>query len=504
MNPGETLSGKYEIVRELGRGGAGITYLARETATGRDVVVKLLHLGLLGDWKTVELFEREAAVLRDLHHPCIPAYVDFFREELEGMPQFVLVREFVDGQSLQARVEAGWRATEQEIRDVGVRLANIVSYIHSVRPPVIHRDINPRNTIQRIDGEIFLLDFGGVQDAIRLSMAVTNTIVGTPGYTPMEQFVGRASVRSDLYAVAATLLFLLTHRNPADLPVKEMKVDFASVIEISSAGLARVLGNWLEPDESKRTLSIDDAIALLEHRVQPPAPQAQRAQTRAAEADAPGTGLPLDRPPSGSRILRSVEGDAVRFLIPGGGMGRGIPAFGGFVFFWIMFGGFWSSSSFRSGRILSTTLISLPFIIMGLSSISWIVSSLFGKLGIEVGPGEFSWTRRLFFFSRRRSVPLSDVGECRLEEGRGSRYRSRGTWGDSWGNMDRYRRDRGWGDLPRYRSHGRSRSGARLSLDVGVSTLRFGENLSEREREWLRDALNEEIRKARAAQKEID
>ena len=264
MNPGENLPDRYQIIRELGRGGAGITYLARDSVLGREVVVKLLHFGLIGDWKAVELFEREAAVLRGLHHELIPACLDFFSTDRDGVPQFVLVRDYVSGVSLQARVEGGWRGTEAEICDIGVRLVRIIAHIHSVRPPVIHRDINPRNIIVREDSEVFLVDFGGVQEAIRLSAGGTSTIVGTPGYTPMEQFVGRATVRSDLYAVAATLLFLLTHRNPADLPLRDMKIDFASVIQISSPGLSRVLSNWLEPDESKRTIGEQDAAALLE------------------------------------------------------------------------------------------------------------------------------------------------------------------------------------------------------------------------------------------------
>jgi serine/threonine protein kinase len=485
------LSERYEIIRELGTGGAGTTYLARESATGREVVAKLLHFRLLGDWKTVELFEREAAVLRSLHHPCIPAYVDFFPTEREGTQQFVLVREYIAGTSLQARVDSGWRGTEEEIRVIGARLARIVDYIHSVRPPVIHRDINPRNVVQREDGEIFLLDFGGVQDAIRLSTGAANTIVGTPGYTPMEQFVGRASIRSDLYALAATLLFLLTHRNPADLPAKDMKVDFASVIELSSRGLARVLGNWLEPDEAKRTLPIDTALALLEDRPVP------------APLDPREEALPT-HPPHGSRIHRSAEADPVTFLVPGSGMGRGLPAFGGFLFFWIVFGGFWGSSIFRTGRPWSALLMSIPFLAMGLSSVTWYLSAMFGKLGFEIGTAGLTYTRRLFFFARRRSIPLEDVGDVRIEEGREMRFRSRGGWGsglsgrwaDGWiEEGSRYR--------SRYRSRDRGQGTPRLSLDVGVTTLRFGENLSAREREWLRDALNAELRKARAARKEL-
>lgn len=478
MNAGDALSERYEVIRELGRGGAGVTWLAREAATGREVVAKVLHLGLLSDWKAVELFEREAAVLRALHHPGIPAYVDFFTAEIEGVPRFVLVREYVQGTSLQARVTAGWRGTEETIRDIGVRLLRIVAYIHGVRPPVIHRDINPRNIIQRDDGEVFLLDFGGVQDAIRLSIGATNTVVGTPGYTPLEQFVGRGSVRSDLYAVAATLLFLLTHRNPADLPVKDMKIDVPSVIEVTSPGLARVLSIWLEPDEARRTLSIEDAIALLEGRAAAPRP-APRETAGASEGPVPT--VPA-RPPYGSRIQRGEAGNT--FVLPNSGSGSGFRVFGGFFFFWVMAGGFLTSSAFRSGRFWTTAFTALPFIVMGLSSLTWSLSRVLATLGIRISSEGFTWTRKVLFFSRKRTVPLEDVGTCRIE---GSPSRTRYRYRAGWGEWEMGRRSRRL-----------NRSGSRLSLDVGIDTLKFGESLSQRELEWLRDAMNEELAKARA------
>ena len=493
MNPGENLPDRYEVIRELGRGGAGITYLARDSLLGREVVVKLLHFGLLGNWKAVELFEREAAVLKGLHHERIPACIDFFSTDRDGVPQFVLVRDYVNGVSLQGRVEAGWRGTEAEICDIGVRLVRIIAHIHSVRPPVIHRDINPRNIILREDAEVFLVDFGGVQDAIRLSAEATSTIVGTPGYTPMEQFVGRATVRSDLYAAAATLLFLLTHKNPADLPLKDMKIDFPSVIQISSPGLSRVLSNWLEPDESKRTLGEQDAAALLEgtgYRADvhgglgvdvhggvgaTPSGEARRAAIS-------------DRPPYGSRISREVSNGIVTFLMPAGGRGRGIPMFGSLWFFWVMFGGFWTSSRVTLGRPLGVTLMALPLIAMGISMLFWTFNRVFGRLRIEIGRDGLTHTRRLFFFSRRRSVPLSDVGECRLEEARFAGARSRHDW------------SRGYGFGPRMRFHDREMmaSSRRLSLDIGARTLRFGETLSPREREWVRESINDALARARA------
>ena len=162
MNPGELLGERYEIVRELGRSPVGATYLATDSRTGRPVVARLLHVGLVEDWKSVELFEREAGVMKALRHRRVPAFVDSFRADVEGDPRFALVREYVEGRDLQALVDSGWRGTEEQIREIGLQIADVVAYIHSLRPPVIHRDITPRNIVLRDDGEAFLVDFGGV------------------------------------------------------------------------------------------------------------------------------------------------------------------------------------------------------------------------------------------------------------------------------------------------------------------------------------------------------
>jgi serine/threonine protein kinase len=488
VKPGDTLNDRYEILRELGRGGAGITSLARDLTNQKIVVVKLLHLGLLGDWKTAELFEREASVLRQLHHERIPAYVDFLSLDLEGAPRFALVREYVEGTSLQSRIDAGWRGTEAQIRDIGSRLLRIVAYIHDLRPPVIHRDINPRNIIAREDGEVSLVDFGGVQDAIRLSTGATSTIVGTPGYTPMEQFVGRATPRSDLYAVAATLLYLLTHRNPADLPVRDMKIDFASVIDISSPGLSRVLSSWLEPDEAKRTLPLSDAVALLEGTA-PAARPPEADVVRVAPSTAPAA-VPLN-PPHGSRLRRTEENGVAKFLIPGEMGGRSRRGFASFGFVWIAFAGIWSSRPFVNQSLpgLQWILPALPFVVAGLGMVTWVLSAALSRLGIEIDRNGLTYAERRFFATHRTTVPLVDVGECTIEEGNAGR--------ENRGRASSYI-DMRYAMRAAMRSRYSSRRPTRLiSLDVGARTLRFGDALSDREKEWLRDAINEELRKAR-------
>lgn len=498
MNPGEKLSDRYEVIRELGRGGAGITYLARDTTTGRDVVAKLLHIGLLGDWKAVEMFEREAAVLKHLHHGQIPAYVDFFPVDLEGAPRFALVREFVDGQSLQALVDEGWRGTEEQIRDIGVRLVSVVAYIHSLRPPVVHRDINPRNVIVRADGEVFLLDFGGVQDAIRLSSGATATIVGTPGYTPMEQFVGRATVRSDLYAVAATLLFLLTHRNPVDLPVKDMKIDFAACIDISTPGLASVLSRWLEPDEGKRTLTVADAIALLEETVPRPAPSVSENASQPEHPSPAGSGSP--HPPDGSRTKMTVENGTARFLVPDAGSRMGRRGRSPLGIFWLAVAGFWIAQSTVLHGSLTTLLYTLPIWAVGISVLVRVFSRRFGALEIGINKEGLTYSWKLPLFKRRHTVPLESIGECRIEGGWDS---STGAWNRRFPLSDS---GFGFGDGPwdrqimRSRRHEMRRMGMpsrQLFIDLGGRTLRFGDGLSAQEQEWLRDAINEQVRKAR-------
>ncbi|HVO39273.1 MAG TPA: serine/threonine-protein kinase [Spirochaetia bacterium] len=455
MNPGDLVCGRYEIARELGRGGAGATYLVRDARTGTDAVLKVLHFERLQDWKTVELFEREAAVLRSLHHPRIPAYVDSFHAEIDGATRYILVRQYVEGECLQTRVNDGWRATEDEIRALGARLLSIVEYIHTVRPPVIHRDINPRNIIIRPDGEVFVVDFGGVQDAIRIGSS-GSTIIGTPGYTPLEQFVGRATVRSDLFAVAATLLFLLTHLNPADLPTTNMKIDFRSVQELSSPSLIRVLGNWLEPDEARRTLPVGEAIALLE-RDEPPGID---------ERDEKHL-VPL----RGSRISAKTRG-GLRISIPErAGLN---PRIAGFGMIWVGLVAFWTYASFAAGEAVAAVFFTLSL----WGSVLWVSSrfirKLFGRVEISIEGDELVFARRVLFLKWRRAVPLSQVGRVGVvtrEEAR--RYNQRMGFFAS-----RLRRGGLW-------------------MELGGRTVIFGQGLTSREMEWLQNAIRTEVRRAR-------
>ena len=140
-----------------------------------------------------------------------------------------LSEEIAEGQSLAELVAAGERFAEAEVKRIATEVLQVLQYIHQLNPPIIHRDVKPQNLIRRQDGRILLVDFGAVQMVYRASTTMGSTVVGTYGYMAPEQFRGQAYPTTDLYGLGATLLNLLTHQNPGDLPQKRLKIDFRPV-----------------------------------------------------------------------------------------------------------------------------------------------------------------------------------------------------------------------------------------------------------------------------------
>ncbi|CAI7845797.1 unnamed protein product, partial [Closterium sp. NIES-53] len=205
----------------------------------------------------LDLFEREARVLRSLNHPGIPQYIDYFEEDTSTDRAFYLVQRLAHGQSLAALVAGGWRGTEEEVVRIGIEVLEVLSYLESLRPPVVHRDIKPDNIIlDQSRGTVQVVDFGAVQEAsasARSDAPIGSTVVGTYGYMAPEQFQNRASSQSDLYSLGATLLFLLSGRPPSAFPQSRLKIDFQSSLGASiSPRLATVLDYLLMPAAEDR------------------------------------------------------------------------------------------------------------------------------------------------------------------------------------------------------------------------------------------------------------
>ncbi|MBS2006869.1 MAG: serine/threonine protein kinase [Cyanobacteria bacterium SZAS TMP-1] len=210
----------YQIESQLASGGQGVAYLARKVVEGEpggvQVVLKETVLPIYVDEKArvraLARFEKDAKLLASLEHELIVKLEDFFVENNRAY----LALEYIQGRTLKDKVEADGPLPEDEVRRLALLMADILSYLHERTPPVVHRDFTPDNLMLTEDGKIKLLDFDVAME--QSSFAQSNaTIVGKQAYIPLEQFRGKPCVQSDIYALGATLTFLLTGQEPAAL-----------------------------------------------------------------------------------------------------------------------------------------------------------------------------------------------------------------------------------------------------------------------------------------------
>jgi len=260
----QILQNRYQLKQKLGENAARQTWLATDLEafeSQNQVVVKLLCFGGQMQWENVKLFEREAQVLKQLNHPRIPKYRDYFCID-DRFLWFGLVEDYVPGSSFKDLLAQGKKFTEEQVCQIAVKVLNLLVYLHELNPPLLHRDIKPSNLICGEDEQIYLVDFGAVQDKAAKEGA-TFTVVGTYGYTPMEQFGGRAVPASDLYALGATLIHLLTGSAPADLPQQDLRIQFSDRTS-ASPNLVAWIEKLTEPAPERRFRSARQALAALE------------------------------------------------------------------------------------------------------------------------------------------------------------------------------------------------------------------------------------------------
>jgi serine/threonine protein kinase len=187
----------------------GITYLAWQN--GQTVVLKTLNSEWVNHIKALELFEREAKILRQLSHPGIPRFIDFFT--IGGQPY--LAMEMIYGENLGERIAINGSVSQQQAVSWALQVCNVLAYLHQHTPPILHRDIKPENLIRRTvphqQYEIAVVDFG----AVKVLAREAGTQIGSAGYSAPEQQEGQATPASDLFSVGATLVYLLTGQEPS-------------------------------------------------------------------------------------------------------------------------------------------------------------------------------------------------------------------------------------------------------------------------------------------------
>ncbi len=271
LAPGVELSGgRYRVEQLVASGGMGAVYKAMDTRFNRPCAVKEMLDEFQSDAErsqAVEWFRREATLLLDLNHPCIPRVRDFF---VEGDRHY-LVMDFIEGRTLGEVLEkegnvAGLNGargvSEARARSWTQQLCNVLNYLHHQNPPIIFRDLKPTNIMVTARDEIKLIDFGIARTFQKSQQQVT--IIMTLGYAPPEQLHGMPEPRSDLYALGATMHRLLTHHDAANNkpsifsfpPIRSLRPDispaFESVImKALSPGLEQ---RWRDAGEMERAV----------------------------------------------------------------------------------------------------------------------------------------------------------------------------------------------------------------------------------------------------------
>lgn len=209
LSPGTILRNRWEIGRELGRGGYSVVYHARDRELGGEVALKLLVPPPAAAETARERMRREVQVVRGLSHGNIVAVYDFVEE---GPWSFILM-EYVAGPDLHVRVrERGPLLPDQAVR-LGRDLAAALGTAH--RRGILHRDVKPQNVLLDPDGRYRLTDFGSARLDGQVGMTTTGALAGTPDYTAPEVLAGgRGDARADVYSLGLTLYFALTGELP--------------------------------------------------------------------------------------------------------------------------------------------------------------------------------------------------------------------------------------------------------------------------------------------------
>lgn len=256
---GTVIDGKYEILREIGRGGMSVVYLAMDSHLNKQWAVK--EIRKKGNGKNDEIVVNsllaEANMMKRLDHPALPRIVDIIDN---GITIYV-VMDYIEGESLDKILEEFGSQPEERVIEWAMQIADALSYLHAQKPPIIYRDMKPANVMLKPEGNIKIIDFGIAREYKEQNLADT-TVLGTKGYAPPEQYSGQTDPRSDIFALGMTMHHLLTGADPRSgepyAPVRQWNPELSEGIEV-------IIDKCVQPAAENRYQNCADLMYDLEH-----------------------------------------------------------------------------------------------------------------------------------------------------------------------------------------------------------------------------------------------
>ena len=263
---GTVLDGKYEIWKEVGRGGMSIVYLARDNRLNKQWAVKeIRNDGSKATDTLLKGLEREANILKNVDHPVLPRIVDIINQK----GTIYVVMDFIEGETISQRLKREGAQSQEDVIDWGLQLASALDYLHKMDPPVIYRDMKPSNVMIKPEGGVKLIDFGTAKEYDVENLADT-TALGTKGYAAPEQFgdskgrgIYNTDERTDIYNLGATLYHMVTGKNPCEPPYEMRPIrEWNPAL---STGLEKIILKCIQSDPKDRYQNCSELIYDLEH-----------------------------------------------------------------------------------------------------------------------------------------------------------------------------------------------------------------------------------------------
>jgi hypothetical protein len=261
--PGTLLHERYQLVREIGKGGFGVVYLARDMKRRRRLVaVKQINIGKLSARESIDAtdsYNREVTLLSKLRHRRLPRLYDHFTDP----EHWYLVLSYIEGQTLDVylQTQPNKALPFKKVIDIGLQLCDVLHYLHTQQPPIIFRDVKPANILQTPRGRIYLIDFGIARQFNPARIKDTGPL-GSPGYAAPEQY-GRTqtTIHTDIYGLGATLQTLATGKEPPELQGDE---PFPGADSRLRQTFQNLVDQMLERDSYRRPQSIHEVKTRLE------------------------------------------------------------------------------------------------------------------------------------------------------------------------------------------------------------------------------------------------
>ena len=269
---------RYKIVEQLGIGGQAVAYVAElldpngitprttdssefVTPVRKTVVLKEFVLPIEASLKVskraFEAIEQESRLLAQVSHPRIVGLLDLFVDDQRAY----MVLEHVPGRNMRQEVQANGTIGEKDLVELALQMCDVLKHLHTLNPPVIHRDFTPDNLILDPQNGIKLIDFNVAQ---QYEATATRTVVGKHSFIPPEQFRGKACPQSDLYAMGATLFYLLTGEEPEPITVAHPRDKLPMISRDLDAIVAKCTAQELQDRYQNSDEIIHDLLVLKE------------------------------------------------------------------------------------------------------------------------------------------------------------------------------------------------------------------------------------------------